>query len=424
MAILARAKLKKKSPPPKRAVRASARPASKVATKVVVRSVAKPAPKPATTPISKGETPLTVYAKRLERLSRSASSQRVDHVLITNPIDVGYLTGFLGGDSYLLIGPAASSKNAVVLSDGRYAEELQPFAPIMDVYLRPGSMDAAVAEVLSRPGVNHVAVQAEHLTLAGRDDLIRAIGHDRGDPLVPIRGLVSSMRETKDAYECEIIQAATTLQEHALLAIKPKLKPGMEEQQIAAMLESELKRRGSSKCWFETIVAAKANGSLPHYRPGTEKTAAGQPLLIDWGATYRGYGGDMTRTFCFGKWPKKVREIYEIVLEAQQLAAAALAPGKSTHAIDAIARDHIARHGYAEHFDHGLGHGLGMSKEPPYLNPKNAPMELKVGHVCTIEPGIYLPGIGGVRIEDLYVITETGARNFCSLPKTLEWSTL
>jgi Xaa-Pro aminopeptidase len=370
------------------------------------------------------ETPPHVYARRIDRLSRAAFSQRVDHVLITNPLDVGYLTGFLGGESYLLIGPTAGPKNALLLSDGRYAEELRPFSSILDVYIRSGSMDAAVADVLSRPGVNHVAVQAEHLTLAGRDDLVRAIGHDRGDPLVPIRGLVAWMRETKDPYECEIIQAATTLQERALLAIKGKLKPGMEEQEIAAMLESELKRRGSSKCWFETIVAAKANGSLPHYRPGAEKTAAGQPLLIDWGATYRGYGGDMTRTFCFGKWPKKIREIYEIVKDAQEMAAAALAPGKTTIEIDALARDHIAKHGYGDHFDHGLGHGLGMSKEPPYLNPKNAPMELQVGHVCTIEPGIYLPGVGGVRIEDLYVITENGARNFCSLPKTLEWSTL
>lgn len=420
MPALARVKARPKgktTPSSKRTGRAAVRrPAAKGVAKVVA--------KPASVTVRRIETPLGVYAKRIERLFRTASSQRVDHVLITNPIDVGYLTGFLGGDSFLLVGPAGGAKNALVLSDGRYAEELKPFAPILDVYLRGGSMDAAVADVLSRPNVGHVAVQAEHLTLAGRDDLARAIGHDRGDPLVPIRGLVSSMRETKDAYECEIIQAATTLQEHALLAIKPTLKPGMEEQEIAAMLESELKRRGSSKCWFETIVAAKANGSLPHYRPGTEKTAAGQPLLIDWGATYRGYGGDMTRTFCFGKWPKKIREIYEIVKDAQEMAAAALGPGRSTHEIDAIARNHIAKFGYGEQFDHGLGHGLGMSKEPPYLNPKNAPMELKVGHVCTIEPGIYLPGVGGVRIEDLYVITDTGARNFCSLPKTLEWSTL
>lgn len=324
----------------------------------------------------------------------------------------------------MIVGPTAGSKSALLVSDGRYAEELASFAPITDVYIRQGSMETAIADVLSRPGVNRVGIQAEHLSLAGRDDLGRAIGQDRAGLLVPLRGLVSALRETKDAYECEIIQAATTLQENALLAIMGKLKPGMQEQEIAAMLESELKRRGSSKCWFETIVAAKANGSLPHYRPGTEKTAAGQPVLIDWGATYRGYGGDMTRTFCFGKWPKKVREIYEIVRDAQELAAAALGPGKSTHAIDAIARDYIAKHGYGEHFDHGLGHGLGMSKEAPYLNPKNAPSQLKIGHVCTIEPGIYLPGVGGVRIEDLYVITENGARNFCSLPKTLEWSTL
>jgi Xaa-Pro aminopeptidase len=119
-----------------------------------------------------------------------------------------------------------------------------------------------------------------------------------------------------------------------------------------------------------------------------------------------------------------MKEIYEIVLAAQQMAADALAPGKTTHEIDAIARNHIIDAGYGEQFGHGLGHGLGLSKEPPFLNPLYPPIPLEVGHVCTVEPGIYLPGIGGVRIEDQYVITEKGARNFCSLPKDLEWSTL
>jgi Xaa-Pro aminopeptidase len=185
-----------------------------------------------------------------------------------------------------------------------------------------------------------------------------------------------------------------------------------------------MKRRGSSHCWFDSIVGAKGNGSLPHYRPGFETTAKGQPLLIDWGSTYQGYCGDMTRTFSLGTWSPKMREIYGIVKDAQELSAAALAPGRSTHEIDKVARDHIEKAGYGKEFNHGLGHGLGLSKEPPYLNPLWPEMELKPGHVVTVEPGIYLPGIGGVRIEDLYVITETGARNFCSLPKTLEWSTL
>lgn len=367
---------------------------------------------------------LSIHANRIARLAKSLIGHDVDHALITDAKDVGYLTGFLGGDSYLLIGPSAGPKGAVVISDGRYAEELAPFRAIVDIHIRTGSMDAAVAEVLSRRGVRRVAVQSDHLTLAERDDLERAVGPDRAGLLRPIRGLVASMREVKDEHECALIQQAIHIQEGALLAIRPTLRPGQTEQEIAGRLEAELKRRGSARCWFESIVAAKANGSLPHYRPGSAKTAAGQPLLIDWGATYLGYGGDMTRAFSFGKWPKKIREIYEIVLEAQEAAAAALAPGKSTHDIDAVARRIIARHGYAEHFDHGLGHGLGLAKEPPYLNPKVAPIALRPGHVCTIEPGIYLPGIGGVRIEDLYVVTEKGARNFCSLPKDLDWCTL
>jgi Xaa-Pro aminopeptidase len=185
-----------------------------------------------------------------------------------------------------------------------------------------------------------------------------------------------------------------------------------------------MKARGSSKPGFESIVAARANGSLPHYRPGPVKLAANRPLLIDWGATYRGYQGDMTRTFALGRWPKKVREIYTIVLEAQEMAAAALAPGKSAHEIDAIARAHITEAGYGEQFGHGLGHGLGLSKEPPMLNPLYPDRALEAGMVTTVEPGIYLPGIGGVRIEDQYVIRDRGPENLCSLPKDLDWATL
>jgi Xaa-Pro aminopeptidase len=138
-----------------------------------------------------------------------------------------------------------------------------------------------------------------------------------------------------------------------------------------------------------------------------------------------GYHGDMTRTFTLGRWPAKIREIYEIVLDAQQMAAAALAPGKSTHEIDAVARAHITRHGYGEQFGHGLGHGIGRNgHEDPRLHPLHTNSELEPGQVVTVEPGIYLPGVGGVRIEDDYVITETGARNLCTLPKDLKWATL
>jgi Xaa-Pro aminopeptidase len=186
-----------------------------------------------------------------------------------------------------------------------------------------------------------------------------------------------------------------------------------------------MKSRGSTEPGFTTIIASGTNGSLPHYRAGPAKIAKNKPILIDWGAVYQGYHGDMTRVVCLGKWPKKIAEIYQIVLDAQQMAAAALAPGKSTREIDAIARDHIARHGYAEHFGHGLGHGMGMKgHEDPRLSHLTPNLTLQPGNVVTVEPGIYLPGIGGVRIEDDYVITDTGSKNLCTLPKDITWATL
>lgn len=347
----------------------------------------------------------------------------VGHFLVTNPLDVGYLTGFLGGESYLLI---PDSGRPTVISDFRYEEELEPVKPLADLHIRTTGMLPATAEVVRSASARRCGIQAEHLNLADfhtlADSLAGAV------EFVPTTGLVGKLRVIKDEHEVALIRKATRIQEAALDAVIPTLRRGKAvgktELEIAARLEAEMKARGSSQPGFQSIIAAKANGSLPHYRPGPTKAAKDRPLLVDWGATYHGYQSDMTRTFTLGKWPKKIAEIYKIVLDAQQMAAAALAPGKSTHEIDAIARNHITRHGYGKEFGHGLGHGLGISKEPPYLNPLVPPIPLEVGHVCTVEPGIYLPGIGGVRIEDIYVIRPRGAENFCTMPKDIDWATL
>jgi Xaa-Pro aminopeptidase len=185
-----------------------------------------------------------------------------------------------------------------------------------------------------------------------------------------------------------------------------------------------MKCRGSPKPGFETIIAARANGSHPHYRPGPQKLGRNQGLLIDWGATYAGYHGDMTRVVCWGKWPKQLAEIYAIVLEAHEAAAAALRPGALTREIDKIARDIITGAGYGEQYGHGLGHGIGLDgHEEPRLSHMMAGTPLEPGHMVTVEPGIYLPGVGGVRIEDDYLITARGSENLCSLPRSLKWAT-
>lgn len=357
------------------------------------------------------------HAQRIRCLARRLSGHGASHLLVTDPADVGYLTGFLGGDSYLLV-PA--SGKPTIISDFRYQEELEHLGSLVRVHIRSGAMMPAVGEVVS--GVDSLAFQAEHLTVSQREALAKLVGARK---LVPTSGLISELRAVKDEHEVRLIRKAIRIQEAALLDVLPTIEPGQTEAEIAGRLESEMKRRGASGLSFDSIVAARANGSLPHYRPGLTKTAANQPLLIDWGARYQGYGGDMTRTFSLGRWPARLKEVYGIVLEAHLKAADALREGAMTTDVDRVAREHITRHGYGDCFGHGLGHGLGINvHEQPRLSHMAPPAPLKAGNIVTIEPGVYLPGIGGVRIEDDYLVTARGSRNLCTLPKTLAWATL
>lgn len=373
-----------------------------------------------------------VHRSRLVRLARAISEAGIAGLLVTNPKDVGYLTGFLGGDSYLLVPANFGASAAAVptlISDFRYKEEVEPVeaAGLARLFIRSRSMTDAIAEVLGSfgDGDSRIGVQAEHMTIVEKAAIGRKLGKGGAKRLADTAGLISRLRIVKDESEVALIRKAARIQEAALGAVLPTIKPGQTELEVAARLEAEMKMRGSSEPGFQTIVAAGPNGSLPHYRPSTKKLAANKPLLIDWGAVYRGYHADMTRTFALGKWPAKVREIHRIVLDAQMAAAAALAPGKSTAEIDGVARKHITRHGYGEFFGHGLGHGLGLNgHEEPRLTNMLSPTRLEPGMVVTVEPGIYLPGVGGVRIEDDYVITESGADNLCSMKKDADSCTL
>lgn len=350
---------------------------------------------------------------------KALSPHDCDWALLTNPKDVAYCTGFLGGDSYLLVGP----RERVVISDFRYEEELAPVRPLATIHIRQGPMTRAVADLLRAHGVRRCAVQGDVMTLAERDALAKAAGRDVR--LVPVAGLVSALRAVKDEHEVRLIRAAVRVQEQALLAVLPTIRPGQTELEVAARLEAEMKTRGSREPGFQSIVAARANSSLPHYRPGPVRLVAGKALLIDWGAVVEGYHSDMTRTFALARWHPTIREIYQIVLDAHRAAAAALAPGRSTREIDAIARGYITRHGYGPQFGHGLGHGIGLDgHENPRLSHMGGDTPLQPGMVVTIEPGIYLPGVGGVRLEDDYLITPRGAENLCTLPLDQDWSTL
>ncbi len=362
---------------------------------------------------------------RMKRLRVTLRELGVGHAVITNPVDVGYLTGFLGGDSVLVVGTGKPT----IISDRRYEEELDAFRPIAKITMRSGTMSGAIAEVLGelheRGSLDGVALQADHLTVGAESALREAC--KKKVPVRSIRhasGLVADLRIAKDESEIRHIRAAARIQQDALLAALEYLRPGMTELEFTAELEYQMKTRGSSTPAFGTIVAAGANGSHPHYSPADVPIARNSTLLIDWGATHMGYRSDMTRTFGFGRWPRQMREVYGVVLEAHEAAASAIKPGVTGRELDAIARKVITDAGYGEAFAHSLGHGLGMDvHENPRLSAQSDDV-LDTGHVVTIEPGIYLPGIGGVRIEDDYAVTPRGRRNLCTLPKDIEWATI
>jgi Xaa-Pro aminopeptidase len=394
----------------------------------------------ASTPKPSGATPATFLA-RIARFVALCAPLEADHALVTAPTDVAYLTGFLGGDSYLLVPLVASARGGkpTIISDFRFDEELAPQRGWCNVLMRNGPMSKGVERALGEAKARRIVVQAEHVTLALKQSLAKsATAAVSGAKLVEGSGLVSQLRIIKDVHEVSLIRAAVKVQQEALLAtldaITPKaIAKGLRECDIAATLEWEMKRRGSSQPAFESIVAAGSTGSLPHYRPGTRKLRAKDTLLIDWGATVGGYRSDMTRTLGIGggldapargsKRTNVMRDIYRITEEAHYRAVAMLGPGASTREVDRAARDHIKDAGFGERFGHGLGHGIGMHvHEGPSLSHVAEPTTLRAGMVVTIEPGIYLPGVGGVRLENDYLITDDGAENLCSLPMGLEWA--
>lgn len=355
--------------------------------------------------------------RRVGRLRRLLGERGLDALLITSPNDILYLTGFVGEASVALVGP----KKLWILSDFRFQEELEPLKAFATVIIRTGPMGAAMAALVNDTGFKRVGVQSDVMTAAAKSTLAKGVGARR---LVDAPGLLSGLRAVKDEQELATIRAAIRVQERALALTLPTIKPGQPEVEIAAQLEFECRRLGAEGMSFGTIVAANANGSRPHYRAGAAKTKQGGTLLIDWGARVGGYCSDMTRTFALGRWSPRMREVYRIVLEAHEAGVSAVRAGMRCRDVDAAARSVIERAGYGAEFGHSLGHGIGLDIHEEPRVAKEVDRELESGMVITIEPGIYLPGLGGVRIEDDIVVGPRGGRSLCSLPKDLSWATL
>lgn len=356
------------------------------------------------------------YRKRREILLRTLKKRKLPAMLVTDELNVTYLTGFTGDSTYLLLTP----ERAILISDPRYTTQIQEECEEVEASIRSSSsvpMKTAVAEVVRSAKLSALAFEADHLSFATHAEYQAAL---EGVELTPTSGLIVEQRAVKDAEELAEIRVAVDLAERSFRAVTAALRPDMTEAQAAAELEYRIRMLGGRGLAFDPIVGVGPRSALPHGRAGETRFSESTFCLFDWGARKTLYRSDITRLVVYGKLPAKVEKIYGVVLEAQRLAIEKIGPGVSTREVDAAARKHIADAGYEKRFGHGLGHGFGIAiHEQPRLSPLSD-QTLVPGMVVTVEPGIYLPGVGGVRIEDDVLVTTKGAEVLTSLPRDLD----
>jgi Xaa-Pro aminopeptidase len=363
---------------------------------------------------------------RGQRLAESLSSETLDALLITNPVNVTYLTGFSGESSYLIV----ARDRTLLVSDGRFTQQLAEECPDLELHIRPPaqSIQDAAAQVLSQLGLRNVGFESAHLTVADFETLAKAA------PAIswkPGRDRVERLRLVKDATEIAQIREAIHMAERAFAMFRAMLRTADSEKDLADALEGYIRRAGGKCASFPSIVAVGPRAALPHAPPTKKAVAEAELLLVDWGASGAFYKSDLTRVLVPRKNPSRsgsdtgqldprLRDVYGVVLKAQEQAIRTVRAGLKAGDVDNAARSVIADAGYGEYFNHGLGHGIGlMIHEAPFMKP-GAEIVLQAGMVVTIEPGIYLPDWGGVRIEDDVLITPDGCEVLSGVPKRLE----
>jgi len=335
-------------------------------------------------------------------------------MLVTDLLNVRYLSGFTGSNAALLV--FADGREPVLATDGRYRTQAVAQAPDLEVVVER-ACGRRLAGRAAAAGVHRLGFESHIVTVDGFDALASEAG---GAELVRAPGMVEALREVKDADEVALLRSACETADAALtdLVRRGGLRPGRTEREVARELEALMFDHGADGVSFETIVAAGANSAVPHHRPTEAVLAAGDFVKIDFGALVGGYHSDMTRTFVLGHAADWQREIHALVAAAAQAGRDALVPGTPLADVDAAARTVIADAGHGEHFGHGLGHGVGLAvHEAPGINA-TAAGTLRAGSVVTVEPGIYLPDRGGVRIEDTLVVpAESAGQNPESLTR-------
>lgn len=349
--------------------------------------------------------------ERCEKLMEVLSAQGIDSALITSRTNIRYFSGFTSDESVLVI---ARGKRAL-LTDFRYtiqAKEQSPDFEIIEVSRAIATSE--IASVLTSIGAKRCAFEDGYLT-------VRAFNNYKGLPveLVPMTPAIDRCRLVKNEYEIERLKKAQSIADAAFAELITVIREGMTEKEVANELDHLLRKHGAEENSFDTIVGSGPNGALCHATPGPRKLAKGDLVVIDFGCKYEGYCSDMTRTVAIGEPCGELKKIYDIVLKAQLTALDALRPNMSARELDGVARGVIAEAGYGECFGHSLGHGFGLDiHEAPYAGQRSEDT-LVPGSTVTVEPGIYVEGLGGVRIEDDCVLTEDGFINLASTTKEL-----
>jgi Xaa-Pro aminopeptidase len=349
--------------------------------------------------------------RRLDRLRERLDAAGLDALLVGNRPNIRYLSEFSGSSAALLV----SAKEAVLFTDSRYTVQAEEEVSEVDVKtIQDPPLRAALQGV---SGGDRIGFEAEHVSVAEHDALAEKLG---GRRLVPTCGIVEEMRAVKEPQEIDAIAASVALNSRAFEKGLETVRPGVAEVEVAAVIEHEMRSGGASAPAFESIVASGPRGALPHALASRRPLASGEPVIVDIGTVLNGYASDMTRTLFLDGPGDRGRRVHDAVLEALKRAEGMVRAGQKASAVDGAARDALAEAGFAkESFEHGTGHGVGLEvHEAPRIG-RRRDEPLVAGMVFTIEPGVYVPGWGGVRIEDIVVVEENGCRILTPTPKEL-----